>query len=157
MDSHVSNGQPSIQADRRVSQTDTSSPAGERVPYTNPLHSATERLPSNLDHFQHESPSSSGVADSVIRTVVSTGNDALNILFEAASRDPNPIANGTGTYVHERIPQQMSSIGTSPSDASSGIPSPGSEVLKTWETCRFVTMGWLTAKDAVMYIDLYVL
>ena len=115
------------------------------------------RLPSNLDYLSQGSPPSSGVADSVIRTVISTGNDALNVLFEAASRDRNSMLNDSESPASERVSHQIQPLKTNPNTTQADIPNPSPEVLGTWESCRFVTMGWLSAKDAVLYIDLYVI
>jgi len=120
---------------------------------TSHVHYAHETLPVNAGHLQQDSPSSSGVAESVLRTVVSTGNDALNILFEAASRDRNTILDSPCSPVNGVIPQQSRASQPNPINIH-GIPSQNLDVLRVWDTCRFVTMGWLTAKDAVMYMDL---
>ena len=37
------------------------------------------------------------------------------------------------------------------------LSQPEPSILRLWESFRFVRMGWLTAKEAVSYIDLYVL
>jgi hypothetical protein len=121
---------------------------------TSPLRYAHETLLANVDHVQEESPSSPGVAESVLRTVVSTGNDALSILFEAATQERNTTLDGPSPPLNGAMLQQPSPSTATPTNFQAGIPTPGSDVLKVWETCRFVTMGWLTPRDAVTYTDL---
>lgn len=153
-----SNDHCPLQSIRRPSQAEAFHQAGESLPGAgiHPQYVVDETRPSNLDHLQRGSPSS-GVADSVIRTVVSTGNDALNILFEAASHERDAILNGYNSPVNDRMSQQTGSLETSPNNTLADIPDPRPEVLRIWGNCRFVTMGWLTAKDAVVYLDLYLL
>ncbi|KAH8799762.1 C6 transcription factor [Xylogone sp. PMI_703] len=123
-------------------------------------HHGTRQVPvSNMDNMQPVSLSSaSGIANSVMRTVVSSGNDALNILFEAASAESNPPFTGDERFTSHGSrgsarPLRRSSIMTL--DQYPAAPDP--EVLKVWSLCRFVTMGWLTAKEAVAFIDLFFL
>lgn len=105
----------------------------------------------------------------MMRTVVSSGNDALNILFEAAAahsqedscNDQDAQARRSQLPVHsnegngsDREQRSMTGVEVAPkviypvelSDASR-------EVLNVWEGCRFVKMGWFTAREAVTYID----
>lgn len=122
---------------------------------------------------QHASPShGSGLTSSMMRTVVSSGNDALNLLFEAAAHTNTQ--NGQLERHHTRdagarndynnndyrpAAQNMQtpgpgSVGTSPAaPAPVDISNPGRDVLDVWESCRFVKMGWFTAKEAITYVD----
>ncbi|GME39304.1 hypothetical protein GTA08_BOTSDO00187 [Neofusicoccum parvum] len=117
-----------------------------------------------------------GLADSMIRTVVASGNDALNLLFEAATREaaagasgahqayPSLEANGfVGVAAGEgQEPGAYATPGSNMS-VSSGLlaPSPvqlseaDEELLDLWKNCRFVRMGWFTAREAVTYVDLF--
>jgi hypothetical protein len=123
-------------------------------------NAVNNRASTSSSSFQQQrSPASaSGLAPSVLRTVISSGNDALNILFEAASHDAtNPTSTppvethashdtpGTASLrsYHDALPQPID------------FPPPSAELLRLWGACRFVTMGWVTAKDAILYIDLY--
>ena len=111
--------------------------------------------------------SSSKLANSMMRTVVSSGNDALNILFEAAAahsqendrddqapRSQLPPHSSEENGTSDREQRSMTGVEVVPkviypvelSDASR-------EVLNVWEGCRFVKMGWFTAREAVTYID----
>ncbi|PYH98817.1 C6 transcription factor [Aspergillus ellipticus CBS 707.79] len=116
--------------------------------------------------------STSTLANSMMRTVVSSGNDALNILFEAAAAHSQEHGlNGSGTQSRDT---QTSTAHASEQDSSRDQPQPmlplealakakrpvklspaSKEVLSVWETCRFVKMGWFTSKEAVTLIDLF--
>ncbi|BCS19370.1 uncharacterized protein APUU_12198S [Aspergillus puulaauensis] len=79
------------------------------------------------------------ISTTVLQKQVASGNDALNILFDAAAQA------GSGT----RAPQTTVSADTaSPFDVRSE-----ENVLKVWEGCRFVKMGWFTAEEALLYTD----
>lgn len=115
-----------------------------------------------------------GLADSMMRTVVASGNDALNLLFEAATREDAVAASSAreggyaldagvppGPVVGEGEPAMYATPGSNMS-VSSGLLAPNSvqlsaaseEVLDLWKNCRFVRMGWFTAREAVTYVDL---
>ncbi|RHZ44859.1 transcription factor domain-containing protein [Aspergillus thermomutatus] len=90
-----------------------------------------------------------GIFNTVLREKVTSGNDALNILFDAAvQQDQAPIVSGTEA---DKTPQQPLFASTSLKiDCSSET-----DVLKIWSGCRFVKMGWFTAREAVLYVDLF--
>lgn len=111
------------------------------------------------------------LADSMIRTVVASGSDALNLLFEAATRDGAVAAATAGA--DESFPTQpvgggelepvaYVAPGSNVAAMSPGLLAPSlvhlsaasDEVLDLWKSCRFVRMGWFTAREAVTYIDL---
>ncbi|KAL5339446.1 hypothetical protein BJX70DRAFT_153168 [Aspergillus crustosus] len=129
------------------------------------------RLRSYNPETRHARQQSTSTLDnSMMRTVVSSGNDALSILFEAAAhRQEADLAD-----------QQLSTRNMSSGAGYEGIESPFgrmrsmvspdvpfrtirpvelshamSEVLSTWEACRFVMMGWFTSREAVTLIDLF--
>lgn len=133
--------------------------------------------PSGSHHDRDRGPPStaSGLTSSMMRTVVSSGNDALNLLFEAAAqngpleqRDParNTYNDKDGYHPDYRSARSVqtpgpgpgpgqSSVGTSPAaPAAVDISNPSRDVLDVWESCRFVKMGWFTAKEAITYVDL---
>jgi len=107
---------------------------------------------------------SAGLMSSVMRTVVSNGNDALRILFEAATEDA-----GAGNINQDHAAQDARHVefatsatpgsGTSPA-ASPHVAPPvilsttDPNTLRAWNACRFVRMGWLSAEEAVTYVDL---
>lgn len=119
-------------------------------------------------HKRHRSASSLGT--SMMRTVVSSGNDALNILFEAAAahrpdlEQPNAsedtLSSKSQTTRDNSSAPHEGNLGTlrrtEPRPARPVYHSQASKkVLGVWEACRFVKMGWLTSREAVTLIDLY--
>ena len=111
-----------------------------------------------------------GLASSVMRTVVSSGNDALNLLFEAAhhedvidsqeiSRQAEGGATNAQTVADGKLyetPRSTIPNVTSPFMAYPVRMSKAShDVLKVWNFCRFVQMGWFSAEEAVTYVDLF--
>jgi Fungal Zn(2)-Cys(6) binuclear cluster domain len=103
------------------------------------------------------------LADSVIRTVVSSGNDALNILFEAAAHQEDlaeaaqdSIPSGNPAVATYNTPGSVLSHGTTvttsrPVKMSHAIP----EVINVWNHSRMVMQGWLSAEEAVTFIDMF--
>jgi hypothetical protein len=109
----------------------------------------------------------------MMRTVVASGNDALSILFQAAARqeenapsDESPPrgagSKSGGSNGHQRAtPKNFESPAAF--ENVSRVKRPvelsevASETLQIWEACRFVKMGWFTAREAVTFIDLYVI
>lgn len=101
-----------------------------------------------------------GLADTVMRTVVSSGNDALNLLFRAAEqRDAQSPQYQTPGSHRSRVggdfatPGRASTVPTETVQLSHAQPS----VLEVWSALRFTRMGWFTAEEAVTYMDLCVL
>jgi hypothetical protein len=108
----------------------------------------------------------------MMRTVVASGNDALNILFEAATaRDQDdtppsdespPVEAGPrsgGSIAKERVtprnyqsPAGFESVprAARPVDISNATH----DTLDVWNACRFVRMGWFTAREAITFVDL---
>lgn len=100
------------------------------------------------------------LTNSVMRTVVSSGNDALNLLFEAAHHHnviDQEAANGSQSYETPRsgasIPNPSSPFTFRAQPVQMSQPSP--ETLKIWTSCRYVQMGWFSAREAVTYVDLF--
>ncbi|CAI7666067.1 unnamed protein product [Penicillium pancosmium] len=120
----------------------------------------------------HRHRSSSTLANSMMRTVVASGNDALNILFEAATAQDQedstsnevdtPLRAGSkssGPNGKARsTPRDFESPNFEPPPKNVGpvtISVVAPETLSVWEACRFVKMGWFTAREAVTFIDLF--
>ena len=89
-----------------------------------------------------------------MRTVVARGNDALSILFEAAAhqeqtdtreRHPSPPSQFT--------PESSITAATRIHDVQLSPAAP--ETLKVWRSCRFVKQGWISAEEAITYVDLF--
>lgn len=97
------------------------------------------------------------LARSVMTTVVSNGNDALNLLFQAATgahedcttpaepqRQVNPGSDsGLGSGSRVRVDSQ-----------SLPTPSLSEDVVKLWKSSKFVRMGWLSPQECITYLDL---
>ncbi|KAJ5221215.1 uncharacterized protein N7469_010102 [Penicillium citrinum] len=131
-----------------------------------PSHSPSQ------SYHEHRHRSSSTLTNSMMRTVVASGNDALNILFEAAtaqdqedsalneadephrvgskSSGPNGKARSTPRDFESPATFEPPPKSVGPVDISDVAP----ETLGVWEACRFVKMGWFTAREAVTFIDL---
>ena len=77
----------------------------------------------------------------MLQKVVSNNSDAMNILFEAALQE----SESNNTTGDARITALQS---TQLTDA---------DVLRIWNACRFVKMGWFSAHEAMKLMDLYVL
>lgn len=115
--------------------------------------------------------SASSLGTSMMRTVVTSGNDALNILFEAAAshrpdlEQPNPsedtLSSRSQTTRDEDVsaPHERHPGNSRWTETHTAWPVHVSQasrkVLGVWEACRFVKMGWLTSREAVTLIDLY--
>ncbi|KAL1966948.1 hypothetical protein VTN77DRAFT_3692 [Rasamsonia byssochlamydoides] len=121
--------------------------------------------PSQRSHGGPSAPT--GLTSSMMRTVVSSGNDALNLLFEAAAH-----TNTQNSHLEPRDSRTQNdyrpavrniqasgtavAVGTSPAaPAAVEISNPNRDVLNVWESCRFVKMGLFTAKEAITYVDLF--
>lgn len=107
-----------------------------------------------------------------MRTVVASGNDALNILFEAATahdQNDTPLTDASappeagsrpgGSNTKERTtPRNYESPAAFETGSRAVYPVDISEMtqetLNVWNACRFVKMGWFTAREAVTFIDL---
>lgn len=146
-------------------------------PYSHRSHRSM-RSTEDLDSGRYTSGSRRNLTDNVIHTLVSKPNDALALLFEAAERsDPSAINSRRQSLEPLRILRRNADnsladneAGRNPTGHPSGIPTPRSTVtspaqavpdpsgkmIELWKTYRFVREGWLTAREAVLYVDLYV-
>lgn len=130
-----------------------------------PRADPTDQSPSGT-YESNKHRSNSSLSSSMMRTVVASGNDALNILFEAATaQEENPADTSSeslagppsaGPNTQDRTPRNYDTAfdpvtrviyPVQLSDASR-------DTLNVWEACRFVKMGWFTAREAVTLIDL---
>lgn len=106
------------------------------------------------------------LARSVVQTVISGPNDALNLLFDVgSSRAPVGLAANTDT-----VPTHSSHLNTRQDSVvnlqeqaksnrqiegpSQHAPKVQGSLVRVWQSCHFVRMGWLTAREALQYIDL---
>ncbi|KPM35711.1 hypothetical protein AK830_g10868 [Neonectria ditissima] len=121
------------------------------------------------DHLPAPSGPASGVvgngdlAGSVMRTLVSNGNDAMRLLFQAAAEhapaegETPSNAPSTSRTVASAVPVTTSpeNIPTMESSGSIHFSPISYDVLKVWRAFRFTKMGWFTAEETVMYVDLF--
>ncbi|CAI7568969.1 unnamed protein product [Penicillium bialowiezense] len=80
------------------------------------------------------SPNQDGLSTSVLQRVVSNNSDAMNILFEAALQE---------------------STHDAPRPAQAAPELTDADVLRIWNACRFVKMGWFSAHEAMELVDLF--
>ncbi|RDW81177.1 putative C6 transcription factor [Aspergillus mulundensis] len=132
--------------------------------------SITPHRPTGESSHARQKPAST-LESSMMRTVVSSGNDALNILFEAAAHsqeadlaearmNSGDITDQAAQGVNNESPfsqihSAVSSGGLAKSIRPVEISQASKDVLSTWETCRFVMMGWFTPREAVTLVDLF--
>lgn len=89
--------------------------------------------------------------------MVSSENDALNILFEAAARS-EPVDAYVSTVASTNFngftntQESPKSVGSAPHIVN--INSSSIDILHIWNACRFVKMGWFTAREAMTLVDL---
>lgn len=113
----------------------------------------------------------SAIDDRVMRTIVTSSNDALGLLFQAVE-ERNPAARrdsqgrrfdgesdsdnlrGHGSPNQHRTPRSVFSASMSAQNPPEQLSSPTPELLKLWNRCRFVKQGWFSAREAITYIDL---
>lgn len=108
-------------------------------------------------HEVNHGPVSADLNDTMMTTVVSNGNDALNLLFEAAQREERGV---NGVRVPVAADQDANNATTTPLSSlanlrSSAFPELSSELTETWNAYRFVRMGWLSAEEIVWFLDMY--
>lgn len=117
--------------------------------------------------------SSGTFGDPMLRPVISNGKDALNLLFEAAQKESSATdnrqcntdqANSVGLDSSTPQGSLAAAASTSPNHSTlyGAVPNPcvmstnlSKDLLETWRAYRFVTTGWLSAEEAVTYVDLY--
>ncbi|WZH44190.1 uncharacterized protein QYS62_005208 [Fusarium acuminatum] len=103
------------------------------------------------------------LTDSVMRTLVSNGKDALQLLFQPAIEQskkdgttPGNLQPASRHALHHAgetlTPKTTSSVRTSRPIRLSPAPA---NTLTIWRSFRFVKMGWFTAEEAVAYVDLF--
>lgn len=129
----------------------------------------SQSTPSDSIDFQSSSESNQ-LTNSLMRHVVSSGNDALNLLFEAAAhtnstsnqvdvgRQPG-VASGHG--ISQALSQSLSQslpqacvTGTSPAAPPPiELSKTDTNVFGVWESFRAVRLGWFTAREAVTFVD----
>lgn len=99
------------------------------------------------------SPHNGRLADAVMRTVVSSENDALRLLFQAAEQnhDSSPAYNSIRPEQEARLADHYTP--STQAAESIDLSRSGTDALLIWGAFRFTKMGWLTAQEAITYMD----
>ncbi|KAF2652949.1 hypothetical protein K491DRAFT_634608 [Lophiostoma macrostomum CBS 122681] len=79
------------------------------------------------------------LTDTMLTAIVSHGNDAMNLLFEAAQREESEISPVSPVMVKD----------------SNSLPELSMELLDIWNAYRFVRMGWFSAVEAVWLVEMF--
>lgn len=91
--------------------------------------------------------------DTVMRASISNEGDTMRVLQHSSrhqqDRGADEEINTPGQSVSSG-PGSFRMVGPFLSDLSR----PSTDILRLWNSLRFVRMGWLTAREAVSYIDL---
>ncbi|KAJ5280671.1 hypothetical protein N7478_006043 [Penicillium angulare] len=141
-------------------------PRASAEPYNHRNHISPQ------DQQEHRHHSNSSLVNSMMRTVVASGNDALNILFEAATaqnqeedmqHESSPsvgpgLNNGSFSHNERGARNYASPMPFEPIPRTKRpemLVEAKQRTLGVWEACRFVKMGWFTAREAVTLIDLF--
>ncbi|KAF3021117.1 hypothetical protein E8E14_013504 [Neopestalotiopsis sp. 37M] len=145
-----------------ISVPDTSS-ASSRVATT-----ATSHVPDGGDSSASASgrtepdlrPPDNDLSDSVMRTMISSSNDALDVLFDPVRRGSQvmtqapSISDGPPSFSHGTsltVGKEATVAGTLPRLSQT----PSNSVREIWNACRFVKQGWFSAGEAVFLVDKY--
>jgi len=89
--------------------------------------------------------------------VVSNGNDALNLLFQAAGRSgdvgfPSDFSPQAEANTQAATHVQASLFGSSNQPIAISPSAP--DVYRLWRSFRFVKEGWVSAEEVVTFVDL---
>lgn len=121
-----------------------------------------------------ERPPIHNPTESIIGTLFSKPNDALTLLFHAASAQheedggltTNDITSSEDEANHglsreNQLFQHSDGLTRDTPERQRRLSSlqtslPSKDILNLWKSSRFVRQGWLTAHEAIMYADLYV-
>ncbi|KAF7552171.1 hypothetical protein G7Z17_g4494 [Cylindrodendrum hubeiense] len=107
--------------------------------------------------------SNANLTGSVMRTLVSNGNDAMKLLFQAAtehsrtdgdalSNEPSASRTFANAVPSTTSPENIPSVATTGPIYFSPV---SHDILKVWRAFRFTRMGWFTAEEAITYVDLF--
>ncbi|KAH8691737.1 hypothetical protein GQ44DRAFT_667086 [Phaeosphaeriaceae sp. PMI808] len=139
---------------------------GRYEPLRRPTTSGSHALPNDME----DQKMSNDTVATLQAGEVYSGHDALNLLFEAAhhrtasnSSLQRPTLGSTpGSQTNFASPQTNVSHMHNNSRAAAlepavdpAIAQPNSQAILAWAKFRFVRAGWLTAKEAIGYIDYF--
>ena len=95
----------------------------------------------------------------VVRTVVSSSNDALGLLFKAAEQPDD--SDDSGDPIQPPGRRDSSRYAPNATPTSTLLPStlsrPSKETMGLWKQHLFVRQGWFSAVEAITYVDLFFL
>ncbi|KAF4425004.1 hypothetical protein CFRS1_v013883 [Colletotrichum fructicola] len=111
------------------------------------------------DNEQREDDVTGDLNGTLMRTLVSNGNDALKLLFQAALENRNgdspaelsTINTAPQTVIDLSTPKKAPSVAAKANE----LPVPSSKTLRMWNAFRFTKMGWFSSEEAVTYMDLF--
>jgi len=96
------------------------------------------------------------LSNTVLKTAISNGTDAMNLLFQAAQHEESSVANAREVEATDTASgcAIVSPTSTALSTGSDTLPQLSSELQTTWNAYRFVRMGWLSAEETVWLVDM---
>jgi hypothetical protein len=112
-------------------------------------------VPSESSHDNLVGSVGTDLNDTMMTTVVSNGNDALNLLFEAAQSEERGAHTTRAKFPEEEPLAQFSTSPKAPTMSTTIhlLPTLSAQLLDTWNTYRFVRMRWLSAEEIVWLLD----
>jgi hypothetical protein len=98
------------------------------------------------------------LAQTSMTTVVSNGNDALNLLFEAAQSEERGDHTTRAEFPEEKPLAQFSTSPKAPTMSTTIhlLPTLSAKLLDIWNAYRFVRMRWLSSEEVVWLSDMCV-
>lgn len=107
----------------------------------NPASSVAQQSPNQLDSSREDE------TDTMLRAVVSNGTEALDLLLQGVSQAPRQGQGRTSLSAPRLDREDHTHDDREP-------PAKSSEILKVWQSTKFVRTGWMTAESAIVYMDL---
>lgn len=109
-----------------------------------------DRLTNALPPIDHVSPATvTSLSDRMVSTVMTNSTEALDLLFNTSQPE-----QGRHAQVNASPEPRISHSSTGVGFVIISLSEPADEVLDIWDKFRFVRQGWITAQEAVTYIDL---
>lgn len=149
-------------ADEEQNSHERDSPGGQRRRQSNTSQQITtfdeDSLPHEDQNCSSRDDTTHDLARSVMQTVVSSGNDALNLLFQAAGQEQNMrLQNQRSPQIDASNSQSTTPVRPSLFGSNNqpiAISPPAPDVHRLWRSFRFVKEGWVSAEEVVTYINL---
>lgn len=143
-----------------MSQGNPESGKTSDIPTDRTITLDTLRTPSVHPDTSHNNGARSidnDLTDTMMTAVVSNGNDALNLLFEAAQHEERDVNSVRGTASADQASPCLIMSPTSPAMSAriDALPELSPELLETWNAYRFVRMGWLSGEEVVWFLNMF--